>query len=132
MPTRPPQHRPCWWKPYKEDSKQAQRRQARRALPTNATQWRRLRAAHLAAEPLCRQCAGVGRVVAATDVDHIDGYDSNNAPENLQSLCHACHSRKTAKENGGFGTSRRCAPERFDGLLLDPGEGAEEDGTEYP
>ncbi|OWB24491.1 HNH endonuclease, partial [Xanthomonas oryzae] len=120
------------WKPYTEDSKQAQRRQARRALPTNARQWRQLRAAHLAAEPLCRQCARGGRVVAASDVDHIDGDDSNNAPDNLQSLCHACHSRKTAKENGGFGTSRRCAPERFDGLLLDPGEGAEEDGTDCP
>ncbi|MRG98858.1 HNH endonuclease [Xanthomonas sontii] len=121
MPTRPPQHRPSWWRPYKEDSKQAQRRQARRALPTNSTRWRRIRAAHLAGEPLCRQCALRGLVVAASDVDHIDGDDSNNDAENLQSLCRACHSRKTATENGGFGRNREPAHETFDGMLLPPG-----------
>ncbi|MBB4126231.1 5-methylcytosine-specific restriction protein A [Xanthomonas translucens] len=119
MPTRPPQHRPSWWKPYKEDNKQAQRRQARRALATNSVRWRRIRAAHLAVEPLCRLCAARGLVVAATDVDHVDGDDSNNDPGNLQSLCHPCHSRKTARENGGFGRSlhKECP---FDGMLLDP------------
>ena len=43
----------------------------------------------------------------ATDVDHIDGtgrtgthaYNTNN----LQALCHSCHARKTAQNDGGFG-----------------------------
>ncbi|WP_369970429.1 HNH endonuclease signature motif containing protein [Stenotrophomonas rhizophila] len=62
-----------------------------------------MRAGHLALEPLCRACAAKSRVTAATDVDHIDGDDANNEPSNLQSLCHPCHSAKTARENGGFG-----------------------------
>lgn len=61
--------------------------------------WRKLRATQLAMEPLCRECLANGRTTAATDVDHIvarrdggsDGY------ENLQSLCHSCHSSKTAR-----------------------------------
>jgi len=58
--------------------------------------WRRLRRLILAEEPLCRDCGG-----AATEVDHIDGDGTNMARENLQALCHACHSRKTTRENGG-------------------------------
>lgn len=103
MPVRPPQHRAAGWRPYKEPPRQVKRRQARRALPTNSTAWRRIREAHLSREPLCRACASHDRVRAATDVDHIDGDSANNAADNLQSLCHGCHSAKTARENGGFG-----------------------------
>jgi 5-methylcytosine-specific restriction protein A len=64
--------------------------------------WRRVRLLHLKDEPLCRHCASKGLVVAADMVDHIvpltvnpDGkYDDSN----LQSLCNACHGRKTMKE----------------------------------
>ncbi|WP_329755241.1 HNH endonuclease signature motif containing protein [Stenotrophomonas maltophilia] len=98
-----PQHRAAGWRPYKETTAQVRKRQARRALPTNCSLWRRLRAVVLAREPLCRCCAGQGRVRPATEVDHIDGDDSNNADSNLQPLCRPCHSAKTARENGGFG-----------------------------
>lgn len=103
MPTRPAQHRPAGWKPYKEEARQVKRRQTRRALPTNSTTWRKIRAVHLAGEPLCRHCALQNRVTAATDVDHVDGDDANNDRSNLQSLCRSCHSAKTVRENGGFG-----------------------------
>ncbi len=106
MPTRPPQHRAAGWRPYKETSAQVRKRQARRALPTNSSLWRRIRAVVLAREPLCRCCAGQGRVRAATEVDHIDGDDGNHADSNLQPLCRPCHSAKTARENGGFGRDR--------------------------
>lgn len=79
------------------------RRQTRRALPTNSTAWRNIRAAHLASEPLCRHCALKDRVTAATDVDHVDGDAANNCTSNLQALCRSCHSTKTVRENGGFG-----------------------------
>lgn len=74
-------------------------RQARRHLPTNSTAWRRIREAHLMRQPLCVQCGAAH----ALEVDHIDGNDANNHPGNLQTLCKACHSTKTAIENGSFG-----------------------------
>ncbi|MBE9509154.1 MAG: HNH endonuclease [Chloroflexi bacterium] len=56
----------------------------------------------LSLEPLCRECAELGLVVSATDVDHIvpkrDG--GQDELENLQSLCQAHHSAKTAGERG--------------------------------
>lgn len=78
-------------------------RQAGRALATNSSQWRAIRAAQLRKEPLCRECAKAGRTTAATDVDHIDGDSTNESPSNHQSLCHSCHSRKTATQDHGFG-----------------------------
>ncbi|MCI1137746.1 hypothetical protein MOQ14_04120 [Stenotrophomonas maltophilia] len=44
MPTRPPQHRAAGWRPYRETSAQVRKRQARRALPTNCSLWRRIAA----------------------------------------------------------------------------------------
>ena len=66
--------------------------------------WRdRIRPAQLSRYPLCEVCQAVGKVVVATDVDHIDGNTSNNGPDNLMSLCHSCHSIKTAAQDGSFG-----------------------------
>ncbi len=63
--------------------------------------WRKLRAAYLASHPVCQHC----QKVAATDVDHILPRRKGGTDDewNLQALCHACHSRKTVKEDGGFG-----------------------------
>ncbi|MBK9272934.1 MAG: HNH endonuclease [Flavobacteriales bacterium] len=66
--------------------------------------WRRLRRMILSRSPLCADPFGdhaaAGRVELATDVDHIvprrDGGSDHAA--NLQTLCHSCHSRKTAAE----------------------------------
>lgn len=71
-------------------------------------EWRRLRAAKLSANPLCEECLRLNRVTTATDVDHIEPFNGVNDPlrlawDNLQSLCHTCHSRKTVKEDGGYG-----------------------------
>lgn len=70
--------------------------------------WRKLRAAVLLEEPLCRLCKKKDPPVirAAKCVDHEDGDPNNNDPKNLQPLCWPCHSRKTAKEDGGFGNRR--------------------------
>ena len=76
----------------------------RRTLSLNSTAWKTLRAQVLAEEPLCRMCTARGLVVPATDVDHINNntgdYTDDNRREALQSLCHECHSRKTAAEMG--------------------------------
>lgn len=63
--------------------------------------WRtKHRPAQLRREPLCRFCAEHGRVTQATEVDHIDGDSRNNDPANLRSLCRACHSSRTARDQG--------------------------------
>lgn len=70
-----------------------------RTLKLNGAAWQKLRAAVLMDEPLCRHCAASGLTVPATDVDHMNGADDNRR-ESLQPLCHECHSRKTAKDQG--------------------------------
>lgn len=72
--------------------------------------WRVMRTKQLAREPLCRICAAEKRLTVATEVDHIRPHKGNKALfydiSNLQSLCHRCHSAKTAREDGGFGRRR--------------------------
>jgi len=57
---------------------------------------------------LCVTCGRDGRIVAATEVDHVvpRAWGGTDAPENLQSLCGACHRRKTASE-GHVSAARR-------------------------
>lgn len=72
----------------------------RRTLPLNGATWQRLRALVITEEPLCRHCSERGLIVCASDVDHVDGNPGNNDRSNLQSLCHSCHSIKTASDHG--------------------------------
>lgn len=95
-------------------------RQRNRALPTNSTAWRSIRASVLRAEPLCRTCKAQGRLRPASQVDHIDGNALNNEPTNLQPLCAPCHSRKTAESDGGFGNAARARGCGVDGSPSDP------------
>jgi 5-methylcytosine-specific restriction protein A len=65
--------------------------------------WREARLVHLAEHPLCLECLTAALIVPATEVDHIVPHKGDMATfwdrKNLQSLCIACHSAKTAKEN---------------------------------
>lgn len=60
--------------------------------------WRRLRAEHLAGTPFCVVCRA-----KATEVDHKIPHKGNPGlffgKHNLQSMCHRCHSSKTARES---------------------------------
>lgn len=64
--------------------------------------WRRLRKRQLQLEPLCRRCKADGLLTPATEVDHVvpiaDAPGRRLDASNLQSLCHPCHSLKTAQE----------------------------------
>jgi len=64
------------------------------------SRWSRIRAVHLAIEPLCRACKAKGFIVVATQVDHMVPLASGgtHAEDNLQSLCASCHSIKTGRE----------------------------------
>jgi 5-methylcytosine-specific restriction enzyme A len=69
----------------------------------NTQAWKRIRANQLADHPWCAECEQHGLYVPATDVDHIEPHKGD--PKRFyagpfQSLCHSCHSRKTAKEVG--------------------------------
>lgn len=61
--------------------------------------WRKFRLMQLRREPLCEDCLEAGRVTEATDVHHIvpkrDG--GEDSFDNVKSLCHSCHSKRTAK-----------------------------------
>lgn len=61
-----------------------------------------LRPAQLLNEPFCAECAKLGYRVRATDVDHIEDHKGDWEKfvdrTNLRSLCHSCHSRKTARD----------------------------------
>lgn len=99
MPKAPPTFAQHTKKKRKKKAKQKHRR------PYDKRSWRDgIRPAKLRSNPLCEHCEKEGRITPATEVDHIDGDNTNNEPSNLQSLCKPCHSRKTVKENGGFGT----------------------------
>lgn len=73
--------------------------------------WQQVRAGYLRAHPLCAECTRKGRVVVATDLDHITPHKGDMdlfwSRENWQGLCASCHSTKTASEDGGFGNAVR-------------------------
>lgn len=73
------------------------------------SRWQRYREKFLKDHPLCVDCLKAEKVIAATDVDHIIPHKGNKElfwdPNNHQALCHSCHSKKTAEEDGGFGNA---------------------------
>lgn len=66
-------------------------------------EWRQIRELVLTRNPYCESCLKSGVREIATEVDHI--VDIRDDPtlsmdiSNLQGLCKACHSRKTALSN---------------------------------
>jgi 5-methylcytosine-specific restriction protein A len=73
-------------------------------------QWSKASKQFLRDNPLCVHCKDEGLIRAATEVDHIIAHKGDQLlfwlPDNLQALCKPCHSRKTIKEDGGFGNDK--------------------------
>ena len=87
--------------------------------------WQRARLAFLKVNPLCAAHLRLGETVIATDVDHIKphrgDYERFWDRTNWQSLCHACHSRKTAMlDRAGLGGVAPIVGCDVDGRPLDP------------
>jgi len=66
--------------------------------------WRKLRTQVLAEEARCRACGAPGQ-----PADHVDhrlprARGGTDDRANLQRLCRTCHSRKTVRYDGGFGS----------------------------
>ena len=65
--------------------------------------WHRARLWQLTNYPLCRICHARGKIVPATEVDHIHPISKGGAlldAENFQSLCKSCHTLKTHQDEG--------------------------------
>ena len=68
--------------------------------------WQKMREQQLAKQPWCEICLKNGVHTLAEHVHHVERHEGDekkfyNSP--LQSLCHSCHSRETAKEVRGRG-----------------------------
>jgi 5-methylcytosine-specific restriction protein A len=65
-----------------------------------SARWQRLRLEVLQAEPLCRHCMAHGRRTPTQEIDHVIKHDGDAGRfwdrPNLQGLCKACHTVKTA------------------------------------
>ncbi len=94
--------RRCQAHPYDMREQASRSRESRRGI--TGSSWRAIRRAVLKREPMCRAC----RLSEATHVDHImpRDLDGSSDSSNFQPLCASCHSRKTAREDGGFGNRR--------------------------
>lgn len=117
MPPRPARYKAYTPRPRPEGRANSHRRGYDR-------RWEQYRAAFLADNPWCLHCLLAGDSTPATDVDHVRPANGQADPlfwdtANHQPLCHRCHSRKTAREDGGFG---RRATER-PATITDPGGG---------
>jgi len=74
------------------------RQTAAQAKRLTGRPWRRLRDEVLRDAPLCVECDRIGRVELAVEVDHRIplALGGSNDRTNLQPLCRACHTAKTA------------------------------------
>jgi 5-methylcytosine-specific restriction enzyme A len=103
----------CELHPHQERQRDRQREDEHRGSAASRgydARWRRVRELHMASEPLCRECAKVGRTVAGELVDHIVPLSQGGSRllgSNLQTLCRACHARKTAAETAAGRTRSR-------------------------
>lgn len=73
------------------------------------TRWRAARKIFLRRNPLCAECQSKGILKAAAVVDHIIPHKGDTGlfwdESNWQALCKRCHDRKTAKDDGRWGSA---------------------------
>lgn len=97
-------HQPC--EHCQAAARAARARQTAKRPSTSArgygADWKALRAKHLRSHPFCVECG-----VVADTVDHIIAHRGDDRlrldPSNLRSFCRTHHSRKTVRQDGGFG-----------------------------
>jgi len=67
----------------------------------HTTAWRKLTKRKRKANPLCEECLKKGKITPWELTDHIIPIEQGGDPlcwDNLQSMCHRCHNRKSARE----------------------------------
>jgi len=112
LPVRPPLHRPVGWREKRDRDREYDRKRdpvVRKLY--RSRRWQAERLAFLREQPLCVDCEAHGVIRPANVVDHIDPHRGDEAvfwdTNRWQALCASCHSRKTAKSDGGFGNPQR-------------------------
>jgi 5-methylcytosine-specific restriction protein A len=102
LPVKPPVHRPPGAKSTAAVKRELDQQRPSAARRGYGPRWRRARAAYLTRHPLCAACRSLGRVVAATVVDHSVPHRGDTGlfwdEGNWQGLCKPCHDAKTARE----------------------------------
>lgn len=108
MPQRIPSHRTS---PRLEALSHRDYDRSRRDLDSkkfyNGAAWKRLRLSKLRQNPMCELCRPLGMHVVATHVHHKIELQQDRSLglhiDNLQSLCHPCHSRLHARQSKPLG-----------------------------
>jgi 5-methylcytosine-specific restriction enzyme A len=110
MPSSPPKHQPRLQALRVAKPKEAPRQHDRRLSARErgyTWEWEKARKAWLEKHPDCVDCLEEGIVTSATVVDHIVPHKGDMTlfwdSKNWQSMCTPHHSKKTAREDGGFG-----------------------------
>jgi 5-methylcytosine-specific restriction protein A len=120
-PKRPCKHHGCpalvqsgYCEKHKQNTRQYNKYRGSAASRGYGYRWQQYTKVFLREHPLCEceECLEQGRVLPATDVDHRIPVSGSADPlfwdpNNHQALAHECHSRKTARENGGFNNPRK-------------------------
>lgn len=110
MPKRPPSFKAPWARRDTAAIEKARRAALDKQRGTRqergyGADWQAFRREHLKLNPLCVECGSDDR----PNVDHIESVREaphrRLDPSNVRTLCHSCHSRRTAKDQG-FGRSR--------------------------
>ena len=93
------EHRPSRTREYRSAESKARQKQY------GTQRWREFAKRYIAQHPTCVRCGQLSK-----HCDHVDGEGLSGPrawdPDNLQALCHSCHSYKTAIADGSFGRAR--------------------------
>lgn len=97
------------WRPPGQEKSPSERARGNRHQRGYTSRWSRFSKQMLRERPLCEVCLEMTppRYTASQCSDHIDGKgplsERGFDPTNIKVMCIRCHSKKTCREDGGFG-----------------------------
>lgn len=101
MPSNPELYKPPTPKAMLRHAVKPKDSRQQRAISYTSPQWQSLRKQVWVRDSgICQLCSKV--IIGSFHVDHINNDAMNNTLDNLQLAHPSCHSRKTARETGGF------------------------------
>ena len=115
MPKKVPSHRPIGWEANrKADQRRYDQQRGTRQQRGYGLAWQRIRLEVLVRDLYeCQIChKPVGMASGDAHVDHIVAKAKGGTDDldNLRTLCPACHSARTVRDDGGFGRQPKATP----------------------